>query len=319
MSPDTIDSEISALHDSRPKRRRAEFYLLAATLIWGSTFVTQKIGLADVSPLFFVGSRFVIASVVLLAAFPRKIVNMDSVTFQKGTALGALLCIGFLVQTVGLTQTTASKSAFITGMLVVFTPLMQFVIERQLPKPANIAGVVLVTAGLYLLTSPEGSDFNVGDGLTLACAVLFAVYIVYLDVVSKDTDIIHLTFLQMAVSGVLALVLALMFEDIHVTFSTRFVVVLAYLATAATLLTTYVQTKFQKDTTPTRAAIIFSIEPVFAAILAYLLLGEVIGPVGVIGGGVIVAGLLVSQLGDRIPFLDRSFVPSSEKRSPPDS
>lgn len=319
MSLTAIASEIPPLRNHGSKRRKAESFLLAATLIWGSTFVTQKIGLADASPLFFVGSRFVISSLILVMLFPRKVLSIDRATLQKGGALGILLCVGFAVQTIGLTQTTASKSAFITGMLVVFTPLMQFIIERQFPKAGNIAGVALVAVGLYILTSPEGSDFNLGDGLTLACSILFAIYIVYLDVVSQDADIVQLTFLQVAVSGVLASILAVLFEDIRVTLSPAFLLVLGYLATVATLLTTYVQTKFQRDTTPTRAALIFSLEPVFAAILAYFVLGEVIGVLGVIGGGVIVLGLIVSQLTDRIPLLDRRVVPSHQKGSGPDS
>jgi drug/metabolite transporter (DMT)-like permease len=296
------------------KQRRAEFLLLATTLIWGSTFVTQKIGLVDVSPLFFVGSRFIIASLVLTVLFPKKIKNIDKNAFQKGTALGILLCLGFVLQTVGLTYTSASKSAFITGMLVVFTPLMQFVIERQFPKLGNILGVLLVTIGLYLLTSPEGSTFNLGDGLTLACAILFAIYIVYLDIVSKETDIFHLTFLQIVVTGLLSVILALLFENIRVEYTTSFLFVLFYLSLFATLLTTFIQTKFQKDTSPTRAAIIFSIEPVFAAVLAYLVLNEAIGLLGIVGGAVIVVGLLTSQLSDQIPFLDAELIRATEEK-----
>lgn len=287
------------------RRRKAESLLLATTLIWGSTFVAQKIGLADVSPLFFVGSRFMLASLILTVLFVQKLRTITPSGLQKGIVLGILLCLGFALQTIGLTYTSASKSAFITGMLVVFTPLMQFIIERQFPKIGNIIGVVFVTIGLYFLTSPEGSSFNLGDGLTFACAILFAVYIVYLDIVSKEVDIFHLTYLQILVTAMMSYILAFLFEDIRAVFSPSFLVVLFYLTIFATLFTTYIQTRFQKDTTPTRAAIIFSVEPVFAAFLAYLLIGEVIGVLGIVGGAIILAGLLTSQLTDHIPYLNR--------------
>lgn len=281
---------------------------MAATFIWGSTFVVVKIGLHDISPLFFVAIRFIAATLLLSLFFYRRIQAIEKSTFQKGVALGMLLCLGFAAQTIGLQHTTASKSGFITGTLVVFTPLMQFIIQRQFPKLGNLVGVVCVTLGLYLLTSPEGSSFNFGDGLTLACAILFAIYIVYLDVISKDADIFQLTFLQIATTGLVSLVLATLFENIQITFSTTFVFSLMYLTVFATLLTTYTQTRFQKDTTPTRAAVIFSLESVFSAILAYLILNEVIGGIGVIGGAIIVVGLLISELSDQIPFLNHSFM-----------
>jgi drug/metabolite transporter (DMT)-like permease len=293
------------LTGDRTRRRKGEFFLLSATVIWGSTFVAQKIGLIDASPLLFIGIRFGLATALLALLFPKRLRGIGGGTLQKGIALGIILCLGFAFQTIGLTYTSASKSAFITGMMVVFTPLFQFVIERQLPKIGNIVGVGLVMVGLYLLTSPEGSEFNLGDGLTLACAVLFAIYIVYLDVVSKEIDIFHLTFLQIAISGTLSFIFAFLFEEIRITYTPSFLLVVGYLTLFATLLTTYVQTRFQRDTTPTRAAVIFSIEPVFAAGLAYLVLGETVGIPGVIGGGIIVVGLLTSQLSDQIPYLDR--------------
>lgn len=280
---------------------------MAATFIWGSTFVVVKIGLHDISPLFFVAIRFLAAALLLSLFFFRRIQTIEKSTFQKGVALGILLCLGIAAQTIGLQYTTASKSGFITGTLVIFTPLMQFIIERQFPKLGNLVGVVCVTIGLYLLTFPEGSSFNFGDGLTLACAILFAIYIVYLDVITKEADIFQLTFLQIATTGVVSLVLATLFEHVQITFSTTSVFSLMYLTVFATILTTYTQTRFQKDTTPTRTAVIFSLEPVFSAILAFMILHEMIGVIGIFGGAMIVLGLLISELSDQIPFLNHSF------------
>jgi len=221
------------------------------------------------------------------------------------------LFLGFVTQNVGLTITTASKSAFITGMMVVFVPLLQFVIERRAPKVGNVVGVLVVSAGLWFLTSPDGSSFNAGDALTLVCAVLFAVYIVYLDVVSKETTTMQLVFMQFSSMAIFSLVALGLFEIPRLTLTGRSVSVLVYLTFLATMLTTYVQTRFQKETTPTRAVIIFSIEPVIAAIVAYVLLGERMGEMGIVGGAMIITGVLVSELSDSIPVLNRSLDGSS--------
>ena len=289
------------------KQRFAELFLLVTTLIWGSTFVVVKGALASCSPLAFIGFRFLLAALILSIAFYPKIKSLTRAAMIRGSVLGILLYIGFATQTIGLRTTTASKSAFFTGTLVVFTPIFQFLIERRIPKLGNLLGVILAAVGLYFLTSPKGSEFNVGDFLTLVCAMLFGLYIVYLDVVSVDSDRFHLTYVQIVVTGVLGVVIALAFEQIEVNYSAGFIGSVLYLTIFATIITTWVQTRFQGDTSPTRAAVIFTLEPVIAATFAYFVRGETLGTIGIIGGVVIVIGLLVSEFSDQLPILNRSF------------
>jgi drug/metabolite transporter (DMT)-like permease len=250
--------------------------------------------------LILVAVRFGIASALFLAIFFSTLVKMDRPAVIKGGILGLLLLAGYVPQTFGLRYTSASKSGFITGMLVVFTPLFQVLIERRPPKMGNLVGVVLVSIGLYFLTSPVGSQFNFGDGLTLACAAVFALYIVYLDLYSKEQNVTQLAFLQMIVIATLAAVGGLLFEEWHFEFKLNLALGLAYLSIMATVVTLYLQTAYQRQTTPTRAAIIFSLEPVFSAVFAYLVDHESIGVLGVVGGGMIVMGLLISELSDII-------------------
>jgi len=162
----------------------------------------------------------------------------------------------------------------------------------------------LVFGGLYLLTSPRGAEFNRGDVLTLVCAVLFSLYIVYLDIFTKEYDTAKLTFLQMVVTIVLACVCALLLEHPHFKLTLNLTLALGYLSILATLLTLWLQTCFQKETTPTRAAIIFSLEPVISAALAYSIDKENIGRLGIAGGAIIVVGLLISELSDCIFAID---------------
>ena len=282
------------------QRSRAEFFLFLCTFIWGGTFVVVKGGLDDVSPMLFIAIRFAIAIILFLplALGPLRTANRKALA--HGSVLGILLAAGFIVQTIGMQYTTASKSGFIAGLLVIFTPIFQILIERKSPRPGNVIGIALVLIGLYLLTSPEGSSFNLGDALTLICAVVFGFYIVYLDIVSNVSDPRVLTFMQFAVTFVIAGGGAVLFEDRRLSLTTGLIFSLAYLSVLATVLTLWLQTRYQKDTTPTRAAVIFSLEPALAAIFAYFVRDEVIGALGVLGGGLIVGGLLVSELSDRL-------------------
>ena len=284
-------------------RTRAEVLLFSVTFVWGSTFVITKSLLQEVSPFLYSAIRFSFASLIFGAFTFSRIRTMTRRALWQGMVLGLLLFVGFSLQTIGLQLTSASKSAFFTGMLVVFTPICQTVIERRAPKKGNIAGVVLVTLGLFLLTSPEGSSFNRGDALTLICGLLFALYIVYLDIFAKESDSEHLTVIQFFSSAILAGGACLLAEDVVWKPSPGLIGGLTYLTVFATVIALYVQTRFQKDTTPTRSAIIFSSEPVIAAGFAYVILGEVLGWAGVSGACVIVVGLLVSELSDQL-FVD---------------
>lgn len=277
-------------------RSKAELILLSITFIWGSTFAASKYLLSSISPFLYIGVRFALAALILSMLYLSRARSMTKNSFRKGGILGSLLFAGFVLQTVGLQYTGASKSAFITGMMVVFTPICQLIIERRAPKIGNVIGIVLVTIGLYLLTSPAGSEFNLGDALNLCCAVTFALYIVYLDVFSKGEDHVHLTLSQFLVCMLLGLGAAPFVETMRFVPSAEAIGTLLYLTIFASVIAITVQVRFQKDTTPTRSAVIFSIEPVLAAGFAYVLLGEILGPLGFLGGGLIVLGVLVSEL-----------------------
>lgn len=279
-------------------RTRAEIVLFAVTFIWGSTFVVVKLVSADISPSLFVTLRFGIGALLFTLFLVKQINQISKETVQSGILLGTMLGIGIVIQNYGIYITTASKSAFITGLMVIFTPIAQLIIERQLPKLGNIIGIIIVTVGLYLLTSPSGG-INIGDLLVLSSAAIFGVYIVFLDIHSKNKNPIHLSFIQVTMTALTA-AMTVPFEEIQISSSNRLLASLLYMGIFAAVLTTYSQTRFQQDTTPTRAVIIFTIEPVIAAVLAYFLLGEVLGTVGIIGGALILTGITISEFSDWI-------------------
>lgn len=295
-------------------QRRAELYLLGVTVIWGSTFVITKSFLNETSPLFYSAYRFLLAAVLLYAAFYRRLNTIPRSTSRKGIVLGLILYTGFALQTVGLQYTTASKSAFFTGMLVVLTPIVHYTVQpilkstRKSLKLGNLLGVICAAVGLYLLTSPEGSEFNTGDAMTLVCALLFACYIVYLDYASGEPDKLQLTFVTFVICATLGMPAAFLLEDFRASFSPGFVASLVYLTVFATILAMWVQNRYQGDTTPTRAAVIFAFEPVIAGIFAYCIRGEIVGAAGVIGGVIIFGGLLLSEFSDEVPILNATII-----------
>jgi drug/metabolite transporter (DMT)-like permease len=296
------------------KQFKAEGALILTTLIWGGTFVVIKESLSFVSPMVFISSRFLFATLLLLP-FAYKIFKGTSLMEIKGgLLLGFLYFMGFATQTAGLNYTSATKSGFITGTFVVFTPIFQLIIEKRKPSKWNIIGIIFVVTGLIFLSSKGtsffdvfteiGGNFNFGDFLTLLCAIFYSVYIVYLDIISKKAKFMPLVFIQISLTAVGGLIFLFIFsaagiENIRADFNTYVIIAILYTSLLATILTTSMQTRFQKFVTPTKAGIIFSFEPIFAATFAYLLIKERIGSFGVIGGIFIFAGLLVSEIFDK--------------------
>lgn len=281
------------------------------TLLWGSTFVIIKDALGGISPMLFVAFRFFIAGLLLLAMFRSHAVNFSANSARQGIILGVLLFLGFAAQTVGLVYTTATKSAFITGTFVVFTPLLQTLMERKVPAWQNLLGIAFVLVGLVFLSAREGSfffvlseisrSFTIGDFLTLLCAICYAMYMVYLDMISAANDYRFLTFMQIIVTGVLGFVFTFFFnaadlEPARFTWSGSVLFAILYTTVFTTVLTTTLQTKFQKFVTPVRASIIFSLEPIWAAFFAWLVLGELFSGWGWLGAGLIFTGLLASEV-----------------------
>lgn len=281
------------------KQSKAEFYLFLTTFIYGSTFVIFKFILNYISPVFFISLRYGIAAIIFYLIYKNQLVNISKSTFRKGIILGLLLGVGIIIQTVGVAFTTASKSAFITGMMVVFTPIAQIFVIKKSPTISNFLGIITVILGFYFLTYPIEKNINFGDILVLIASFLFGVYIVYLDIFSRDENSFQITFLQFVATAIISIIF-LPFEKIKFILTFDLIWMLTFMIVLATLVSVYIQTHYQKDTTPTKAVIIFSIEPVIASILAYFFLSENIGLTGVIGGSLILIGIFISEFSEPI-------------------
>lgn len=305
------------MNNSPPPGRKylGEAALLLATIIWGGTFVIIKNSLDDASPMLFITLRFSLAAILLIPVFILRKQNFSKELLWGGMFLGMFLFLGFSTQTVGLKFTSASRSGFITGTMVVIVPILQLIIKRKPPTKGAIVGTILVFLGLtflssggnsiFTLFSELGENFNFGDFMTLLCAIFFAFQIVYIDIISRKYDFWILTFIQLATVSVLGIFSTLLFditsiEKIKLVSTDYLWFGVLYTGILATLVNISIQTKFQKEVSPTKAGIIYSFEPVFAATFAFFLLNEKITNFGLAGGALIFLGLLVSEAYDNI-------------------
>jgi drug/metabolite transporter (DMT)-like permease len=277
-------------------QRWAELGLASVCLLWGSTFVLVKNALEDVSPALFLGIRFSIAAVVLAILYAARR-NSENRGWRGGIFAGLFLFGGYFLQTLGLRFTTPAKSGFITGLYIVLVPLLLAIVYRKVPGLSEWLGITLATIGMGLLTlTTSRFAMGFGDALTVGCAFAFAIHILVLSHYSKETMTEWLTLLQVGTCAIVALATCNLLEEPFVRWTPSVIVAIAITSIFATALAFYVQTWGQKHTTATRAALIFSLEPVFAWLTSYLFENEVLTKQAIAGAACILTGILVVEL-----------------------
>lgn len=289
-----------------PRALKAHILLVLVTFVWGATFVVIKNAVEqDATPLLFNFLRMLLATVMLGIIFYRDVVSIDRQALKAGIITGTWLFLGYEFQTTGIRLTTASKSAFITGISVVLVPLFLIVFWGRKIRMWTALGVLAAIVGLFLLTVPAGggawgnwASVNRGDLLTLACAISFGFQIIFLGRAIERHPFAQIGFLQIATSAVLMGIAAPILERPHVVWSSRVIWAIAITGLLGTAAAFTIQAWAQQFTSPTHTALIFSLEPVFAWITSYFALGERLGVRAGIGAMLILAGVLMSELLD---------------------
>jgi drug/metabolite transporter (DMT)-like permease len=302
--PDNISKPIH-------KNYKPELILLTVSVYWGLTFPLIKLVLNDVSPYLFVFSRFVFTLILFLIIFRVSYTKQDIREIKKGFILGIFLFVGFMTQTIGLKYTTASKSAFITGINIVLLPFVQMILIRKKPNLGNITGIIVVMLGLYFLTELKNSEINFGDIITLVCAVIFAFHIVLLDKYSQKAGHINLIYGQYLSMVVFSLFSMILFEvilqkDLKFNFNSQSVFIVIFTAVFSTFLALYLAMKYQKFVTPVRAGLIYNMEQVFAVISAYFILSEIMSTPQIIGAIIMTIGLIISEIFTKFTYAGES-------------
>ena len=275
---------------------RAELVLILVTVIWGGTFIVTQAGLGDISPVLLIALRFWIATVIVAVLWRERLKHVTPRVVRHAVLLGALLTAAYIAQTVGLQYTTAARSGFITYLFAIFIPPLQFFIARKAISAGNLLGLAIVFFGTYIFSSPAAGGLNFGDAVTFISAVTLALYIVYLDRYARESDPRALAILQFAVVAVAASIATAAFEHAVFVPTAALLWALFYLSVLGTAGALGLQTRFQKDTTPVRATIIFALEPVFAAGFGVVVGGQALSPAELTGGAIILGGLLLSEL-----------------------
>ena len=279
-----------------PRRPRllAEWMLAAATLFWGWTFPVVKDAVSQMPVFAFLGIRFALAAALMLPLLGRSgMARISRGSALAGAGLGALLFLAFAFQTLGLERTSAAKCGFVTGLNVAWVALLSGALLRKGAVRAG-AATAMAVGGLWLLTAPDSSSFNLGDFLTLVCSLFIGLHILALDRIGGRHSSAELAFLQFAFVALASLCVSAALEPrlLPEAWSGDLIFAFGLTALGATVFSFWAQTHFQHRTTPLRAGLIFVLEPAFAAAFAVLFYGEALPGTAWLGAGLMLGAMV---------------------------
>jgi drug/metabolite transporter (DMT)-like permease len=276
--------------------------LLGVTMIWGATFTLTKNALSDVDPYSFLAVRFIIAAfcLIFVAVCSKKTrSSFTKQTWITGTLLGILLFSGYIFQTVGLDYTTPAKAGFLTGLSVVLVPIFAPLITQKRLRLHIAISAFMAAIGLVLLCGVDFHHFAKGDILVLLCSVFIALQILYTEKWGGKLNSLALSTVEIGVLSILATIAVFLhpqhIKNVDIWFRPNVLTAILVCAVLATSFAYYAQTLFQKAITSAQAAIIFSMEPVFAAFISVLFNGEMINTAGWVGSILILASMLTAD------------------------
>ena len=277
----------------------ADLFLLSVTIFWGSTFIIVKKSIEMMPTFAFLTIRFFIATVLLVIMFFPKLKQLNKEILRDGVILGVVLFLAYAFQTVALQYAKASVVGFLTGLNVIFTPIFSAVFLKKMPRIYSQIGAVLAFIGVFLMSAGDSLTFSIGEILTIICAIFVAFQIILTDKYSRRHDTYLLTVIEIATLTVCSWIVSLLTEPYVLPEHFSNYLIFSFIITAvfATVYAFVVQNTAQKYTTPTKTAIIFIMEPVFAGIFGYMLGGEVLSLKGYIGALIMFAGLFISEIG----------------------
>lgn len=281
---------------------KSNFLLLITAAIWGFAFVAQRVGMDYVGPFTFNGVRFLLGSlslvplIIYFGGFSQNSRRELKSAVVPGIVAGLILFAGASLQQVGIIYTTAGKAAFITGLYVVLVPVIGILLRKSIGRGTWV-GCMLAVAGLYLLCIKETMTLQYGDMLELFGALFWTLHILVIGYYSRRVDVLKLSSLQFLTCSVLSLVLAVITETIVWSDIIAAYVPILYGGICSTGIAYTLQVVGQKYAPPAHAAIILSMETVFAAIGGFLLLEELMSGAEIIGCLLMLSGMLVAQIG----------------------
>jgi len=279
-----------------PTKLQADLILIMVSVFWGTTFILSKLLLTEISLLYYLALRLPLAAILLWIVAIRHYKEIRRQTIWDGIILGIFLFLSYLFQMWGIQYTSASNAGFITGINVILVPVFSAFLFKERPKLITIIGILLATLGMYFLSGGNYQTLNKGDWLILVCALVVAFHVIFTGRFAPRNNIYLLTAIQLSTVAVLSLTLFLFSSERITPLRANTTLLIIYLAVFGTILTFLLQTSMQRFTTATRTALIFTTEPLFAALFAFIIAGELLTPYGWFGGSLIVLGMIVSEV-----------------------
>lgn len=275
---------------------KAECVLVLITMIWGGTFLLVQNAMTVSGPMFFVGLRFAAAASIVALFSWRHLRDLTLFELKAGSFIGVMIMLGYGLQTVGLQTIPSSQSAFITALYVPFVPLLQWLVLGRRPGLMPIIGIMMAFTGLMLVSGPAGASFNFSPGeiATLISAVAIAAEIILISTYAGQVDVRRVTAVQLAVTSILAFLMVVPTQEAIPHFSWLLLCSALGLGAASAAIQVAMNWA-QKSVSPTRATVIYAGEPVWAGIVGRIA-GERLPAIALLGAGLIVAAVIVSEL-----------------------
>ena len=257
-----------------PAMNRVYFFLVLTTFFWGGSFLFTKIGVGTIPPQLFVLSRFILATLIMLLVCSRRLKYLDAGTLVRGMAVGVALGLTNLSFVFGIQGTSISRAGILNNLFVLFIPVITKVVWRDRIGRVNMAGIALAVAGIGLLATSGGNGFNRGDIISTFCAFMIACHIISVSKVLKDDDVFLITLVQFATVTLIAGAATLLFPLPAFTVTTPALLSVVYCAVFPTVFCFTLQNIYQRYVTPTRAGLIYTLDPVWSLIAGFFVLGE---------------------------------------------
>ena len=277
------------------KNVSSKLALFGATLIWGSSFLIVKNSMDVMEPHVLLGFRFTIGCLLLSLFFYKRLKNLNKDYFIKGAVIGIFIFLGYSLQTIGITDTTPGKSAFLTAVYCVIVPFLFWLVNKSKPDIYNVIAAIVCVLGIGLVSLNGDFSIHKGDAFTLAGGVFFAAHIVAVAKFSKDKDPVLITILQFGYAAIFSWIIAFLFEDMPKTWDVGTMIGLAYLAIFATTVALLLQNIGQKHTNPSSAAIILTLESVFGVLFSVVFYHEEITLRLFLGFLIIFIAIIISE------------------------
>jgi drug/metabolite transporter (DMT)-like permease len=302
---------------------KSNFLLLLTAAIWGFAFVAQRVGMDYVGPFTFNGIRFALGAlslVPLIFFYRKKPQDRGNVDYElknvvgAGILAGTVLFMGASLQQIGLVYTTAGKAAFITCLYIVLVPMVGVFFKQYISKSTWVGSVITIM-GLYLLCVKDSFSISYGEFLELIGAFFWTIHILVIGRFSRKVDVLKLSFFQFVTCSMLSLITALFIETIRMETLQQAIIPILYGGIGSVGIAYTLQVIGQKNAQPSHAAIILSMETVFAAIGGWIILNEQLGTRELLGCGIMLIGMLLSQLQDssKLKATENKLIQDSER------